>query len=77
MVDLGQHQVGGDLDRHEKSFGIAVLVYLLVLRLRHHEIIAGKPWSLSELQHSLRLGVITNQVEHNVTVKLGHQRKAA
>jgi hypothetical protein len=76
-LGLGQHQVRGDLDRHEKSFGIALLAYLLVLRLRHHEIVPGKPWSLSELQHSLRLGVITNQVEHNVTVKLASQYKAA
>jgi hypothetical protein len=76
-LGLGQHQVRGDLERHEKSFGIAVLAYLFVLRLRHHEIVPGKPWSLSELQHSLRLDVITNQVEHNVTVKLAHQRKVA
>ena len=76
-LGLGQHQVRGDLDRHEKSFGIALLAYLLVLRLRHHEIVSGKPWSLSELQHSLRLSVITNQVEHNVTVKLAHEYKAA
>jgi len=76
-LGLGEHQVRGDLDRHEKSFGIAVLAYLLVLRLRHHEITPGPPWSLSELQHSLCLGVITNQVEHNVTVKLAHQYKAA
>ena len=76
-LGLGQHQVRGELERHEKSFGIAVLAYLFVLRLRHHEIVPGKPWSLSELQHSLRLDVMTNQVEHNVTVKLAHQRKVA
>jgi hypothetical protein len=76
-LGLGQHPVRGDLDRHEKSFGIALLAYLFVLRLRHHEIVPGKPWSLSQLQHSLRLGVITNQVEHNVTVKLTGQYKVA
>lgn len=76
-LGLGQHQVRGDLKRHEKSFGIALLAYLFVLKLRHHEIVPGKPWSLSELQHSLRLSVITNQVEHNVTVKLAHEYKAA
>ena len=76
-LGLGQHQVRGDLERHEKSFGIAVLAYLFVLRLRHHEIVPGKPWSLSELQHSLRLEVITNQVKHNVMVQLGQEQKAA
>jgi DDE family transposase len=76
-LGLGQHQVRGDLERHEKSFGIAVLAYLFVLRLRHHEIVPGKPWSLSELQHRLRLEVITNQVKHNVTIQLGQEQKAA
>ena len=76
-LGLGQHQVRGDLERHEKSFGIALAAYLFVLRLRHHESVPGKPWSLSQLQHSLRLGMITNQVEHNVTVKLARQYKAA
>ena len=76
-LGLGQHQIRGDLDPLEKSFGIALLAYLLVLKLHHHEIIPGKPWGLSQLQHSLRLHVITNQVEHNIKVKLAPMRKAA
>ena len=76
-LGMGEHQVRGGRDQLEKSFGIALLAYLFVLRLRHHEMVPGKPWSLSQLQHSLRLDVITNQVEHNVTVKLAHQYKAA
>ena len=76
-LGLGQHQVRGDLKRHEKSFGVALLAYLFVLRLRHHEIVPGKPWSLSQLQNSLRLHVMTNQVEHNVTARLAAARKAA
>jgi len=42
--------VRGDLERHEESFGIALLAYLLVLKLPQHEITPGKPWSLSERQ---------------------------
>lgn len=76
-LGLGQQQVRGDRDRHEKSFGIALLAYLFVLKLRHHEIAPGQPWSLSQLQNSLRLHVITNQVEHNVTVRLAAGHKAA
>jgi hypothetical protein len=76
-LGLGQHQIRGDRDQLEKSFGIALLAYLLVLKLHHHEIIPGKPWSLSQLQHSLRLRMIINQVEHNVKVKLATVRKAA
>jgi hypothetical protein len=76
-LGLGEHQVRGPQERLEKSFGIAILAYLFVLRLCHQEIAPGKPWSLSGLQHSLRLRVITNQVEHNVKGKLAMRRKVA
>jgi hypothetical protein len=64
-------------DQMEKSFGMAVLAYLFIVRLTHHEIIPSKPWSLTQLQHGLRLKVFTNQVEHNLKAKLGRGRKAA
>jgi hypothetical protein len=76
-LGLGEHQVSGDNDRSEKSIGIAVLAYLFVLRACHHEIVPGKPWSIFQLQHALRLRVMTNQVEHTVKVKMGKTRKAA
>ena len=76
-LGLGEPQVSGDKDRSEKSVGIAVLAYLFVLRVCHHEIVPGKPWSLFQLQHALRLRVMTNQVEHKVKVKMGKTRKAA
>lgn len=76
-LGLGEHQVSGDTNRSEKSVGIAVLAYLFVLRVCHHEIIPGKPWSLFQLQHTLRLRVMTNQVEHKVKVKMAQTRKAA
>jgi Transposase DDE domain len=76
-LGLGEHQVSGDPNRSEKSVGIAVLAYLLVLRVCHHEIVPGKPWSIFQLQHALRLRVMTNQVEHTVKVKMAKTRKAA
>jgi Transposase DDE domain len=76
-LGLGEHQVSGDKNRSEKSVGIAVLAYLFVLRVCHHEIVPGKPWSLFQLQHALRLRVMTNQVEHKVKVKMGMACKAA
>ena len=76
-LGLGEHQVSGDTNRSEKSVGIAVLAYLLVMRVCHHEIVPGKPWSIFQLQHALRLRVMTNQVEHKVKVKLAKTRKAA
>jgi hypothetical protein len=74
---LGEHQVSGDTTRSEQSVGIAVLAYLFVLRVYPHEIVLGKPWSIFQLQHALRLRVMTNQVEHHVKVKMAKTRKAA
>jgi hypothetical protein len=76
-LGLGEHQVSGDTNRSEKSVGIAVLAYLFVLRVCHREIVPGQSWSLFQLQHTLRLRVMTNQVEHTVKVKMGKPRKAA
>jgi Transposase DDE domain len=76
-LGLGEHQVSGDKNRSEKSVGMAVLAYLFVLRVCHHEIIPGKPWSIFQLQHALRLRVMTNQVEHKVKVTMAKSRKAA
>ena len=76
-LGLGEHQVSGDANRSEKSIGIAVLAYLFVLRVCHHEIIPGKPWRLFQLQHTLRLRVMTNQVEHRMKVKMGKTHQAA
>ena len=76
-LGLGEHQVSGDKNRSEKSVSIAVLAYLFVLRVCHHEIVPGKPWSIFQLQHALRLRVMTNQVEHNVKVKVAKIYKAA
>jgi Transposase DDE domain len=76
-LGLGEHQVSGDTHRSEKSVGIAVLAYLFVLRVCHHEIVPGKPWSLFQLQHALRLRVMTNQVEHTVKVRMAKTHKAA
>jgi hypothetical protein len=75
-LGLGQDQVSGDTDRSEKSIGIAVLAYLFVLRACHHEIVPGKPWSIFQLQHALRLRAITHQVEHRVKVQMAKTRNA-
>src|SRR2546427_9027276 len=76
-LGLGEHQVSGDKNRSEKSVGIAVLAYLFVMRVCHHEICPGQPWSIFQLQHALRLRVMTNQVEHKVKVKMAKACKAA
>lgn len=76
-LGLGEHQVSGAEGRIEKSFGIAVMAYLLLSRACHQEMLPGKAWSVAQLQHAFRLQVITNQVEHNVKMRLPKAPKAA
>jgi Transposase DDE domain len=76
-LGLGEHQVSKDERRIEKSLGIAVLAYLLLLRMCHQEIVLGKAWSIAQLQHTFRLRVMTNQVEHNLKARLTKARKVA
>jgi hypothetical protein len=54
----------------------ALLAYLFLLRAGHHEITPGQSWSIFQLQHTLQLRAMTNQVEHNVKVKMAKGRKA-
>ena len=76
-LGLGEHQVSTEEGRIEKSFGIAVLAYLLLIRACHQEILPGTSWSIAQLQHAFRLRLITNQVEHNVKTRLPKARKVA
>src|SRR4029434_9611052 len=76
-LGLGEHQVSGEEGRIEKSFGIAVLAYLLLIRACHQEMLPGTSWSIAQLQHTFRLRVITNQVEHNLKARLTKARKVA
>jgi hypothetical protein len=76
-LGLGEHQVSTEEGRIEKSFGIAVLAYLLLIRACHQEILPGTSWSIAQLQHAFRLRLITNQVEHNMKTQLTKARKVA
>jgi len=72
----GEDQVRQDEGRLEKSFGIAVLAYLFLLRVCRDELQPRQLWSVAHLQHVFRLQVITKQVEHNVKTKMSKSRKA-
>jgi hypothetical protein len=45
VVGLGQHQVTKDAARVERSVAVAVMAYLLLLRLRANQIKPGSSWS--------------------------------
>jgi hypothetical protein len=76
-LGLGEHQVSSEVGRIEHSCGIAVMVYWLLIRACHQEILPGSSWSIAQLQHAFRLRIITNQVEHDVKMRLTKARKAA
>ena len=76
-LGMGEHQVRRDEGGIERSFGIAVLAYLFLIRVCHDEMHPGQSWSISQLQHAFRLRMITNQVEHNVKTRLAKSRKVA
>jgi hypothetical protein len=76
-LGLGGHQVSTEEGRIEKSFGMAVLAYLLLIRACHQAILPGTSWSIAQLQQAFRLRIITHQVEHNVKVQLKKDRKVA
>jgi hypothetical protein len=54
---------------------MAVLAYWFVVRACHHEIVPGHPWSIFQLQHALRLRIMTNQIDYKVKVKMAKVRK--
>jgi Transposase DDE domain len=76
-LGMGEHQVRQDEGRIEKSFGIAVMAYLFLIRVGCHELRPGQSWSIAHLQYAFRLWMITNQVEHRVKTKLRKPRKVA
>jgi len=48
-LGLGEHQVRQDERRIEKSFGIAVMAYLFLIRVGYHELRPGQSWSFNML----------------------------
>jgi hypothetical protein len=76
-LGLGEHQVTKERDRIEKSIGIAVISYLFLLKARHKDIHRGKSWSIFQLQNNLKVELMTNQVEHNMRLKLKNLSEAA
>jgi hypothetical protein len=53
VVGLGQHQVTKDAARVERSVAVAVMAYLLLLRLRAKQIKPGASWSAFTLKQQL------------------------
>jgi hypothetical protein len=65
VVGLGQHQVTKQVDRVERSVAVAIMAYLLLLRLQAKHIPAGRPWSAFQLQRQFTWEVLRAQGEHS------------
>jgi hypothetical protein len=63
VVGLGQHQVTKDAARVERSVAVALMAYLLLLRLRATHIQPGKPWSAFTLKQQLAWDVSAQQLK--------------
>ena len=52
VVGLGQHQVTSKADRVERSVAVAIMAYLLLLKLRAKDLPADRPWRAFRLQRA-------------------------
>jgi len=76
-LGLGEHQVTQEIDRIEKSIGMAIIAYLVLIRARKNDITPGRSWSIFQLKNNFTNQVICNQLEHNMQLKLNKLLKAA
>jgi hypothetical protein len=76
-LGLGEHQVTKEVDRIEKSIGVAIIAYLVLIRARKRDIRAGQSWSIFQLKNNFTNDVIHNQFQHNLRRKLDKLMKAA
>jgi Transposase DDE domain len=70
VVGLGQHQVTKDTARVERSVAVAVMAYLLLLRLRAKQIKPGSSWSAFTLKQELAWEWGTRQLHRTVDQKV-------
>jgi hypothetical protein len=76
-LGLGEHQVTKEIDRVEKSIGVAIIAYLVLIRARRKDIRSGQPWSIFQLKNNFTNDLICNQFQHNMERKLNRLMKAA
>ena len=65
VVGRGQHQVTQKPDRVERSVAVASTAYLLLLKLRAHDVPADRPWSAFRLHRTFAWEVIQAQCERS------------
>ena len=76
-LGLGEHQVTKKLDRIEKSIGIAIIAYLVLIRARKSDIRPGQPWSIFQLKNNFACEVIHDQLIRTIQREVNASRNAA
>jgi hypothetical protein len=76
-LGLGEHQVTKKIDRIDKSIGIAIIAYLVLIRVRKRDICPGQPWSIFQLKNNFTNDLICNQFEHTMQRRITRLMKAA
>jgi hypothetical protein len=66
VVGLGHHQVTKEVARVERSVAVAVMAYLLLLRLQAKQIKPGSSWSAFTLKQELAWGWGTRQLHRTI-----------
>jgi hypothetical protein len=62
---MGQHQVAKKVDRVERSVAVAIIAYLLLLKMRAKDIPADHSWSAFGLQRACAWEVVQAQCERS------------
>jgi hypothetical protein len=65
VVGLGPHQVTTQVEQGERSVAVAIMAYLLLLKLQAKHIPADRPWSAWRLQRAFATAVIEAQCERS------------
>jgi hypothetical protein len=63
VVGMGQQQVTKPVHRVERSVAVAIMAYLLLLKLQAKDIPANRPWSAFRLQRTFAWEVTQAQCE--------------
>ena len=76
-LGFGEHQVTKILPRIEKSLGMALIAYLVLLKARKDDIKPGKPWSIFQLKTNFTLDLLHTQFQHSIRLEVNKFLKAA
>lgn len=76
-MGLGKQQVTKNESRIEKSIGLSILAYLLILKIQHKDISENQSWSIFSLREKFRQRVMKNQFNHDYKLLEGKLKNAA